>query len=167
MFSIAPSLVLGLNTVSFAQDGQDVEAQNLEVATRFIEDIMISGDPEGIEEFYGFPIRVHSPTSNGIGSFSARGWGDIVTERIGPDEVVTLHHLAAGGNVVFAHFTREGTFENPITTPDGKHVMPTGRRVSIRRVMVMRFEDGKIVEVWDYFMNPLLAVDYEKYLPRD
>lgn len=159
--------MVGINTESFAQDDVSETAGNLALAQQFVDDMLIGGDTDAIDEIFAERVRTHSPTSNEFADFPAAVWGDIVTGRIGADEEITVHNIAGAGDMVYIHFTQAGTFENQILTPGQNLVEPTNEAVTIRRVLVMRFEDGQVVEQWDYAMNPLWAIDYAAYLTSE
>ena len=162
---LALCVVLGMGVVSLAQETPSVESQNLETAQVLIDDTVIGAKLQDFGEIFANSVRVHSPTGDVYADFPAAVWGQILTGRLGSDEVVTLEHLAAQDDIVFAHLIHEGTFENSILTPGQHNVEPNGDFMQFNRVLVMRFEDGKIVEMWDYANNPLWAVDYAEYLP--
>jgi steroid delta-isomerase-like uncharacterized protein len=89
------------------------------------------------------------------------------TQRIatGPDEIVqvaegwkaafpdgrgTIKNIVATGDAVVAEIVWEGTHKGTLQGPMGA-LPPTGRRVDVAAVQVVRFDNGKIREVRHYF----------------
>ena len=156
---------LGIGVVAFAQETASTESQNIEMAQLLIDDTIIGGNLRDFSEVFTNPVRVHSPTGDIYADFPAAVWGQILSGRIGSDEVVTLEHLAVREDIVFAHLKHEASFDNAMLTPAQHTVEPNGEHVAFSRVLIMRFENGRIAEMWDYGNNPIWAVDYADYLP--
>jgi steroid delta-isomerase-like uncharacterized protein len=89
------------------------------------------------------------------------------TQRIatGPDEIVqvaqgwkaafpdgrgTIKNIVATGDAVVAEIVWEGTHKGTLQGPMGT-LPPTGRRVNVAAVQVVRFDNGKIRELRHYF----------------
>jgi predicted ester cyclase len=60
-----------------------------------------------------------------------------------PDLRATVHEIVADGDIVVARFTAEGTHTGPFMGAS-----PTGRRVSLHGIDMIRIKDGRAVEVW-------------------
>ncbi len=165
IFVFAVVLILAMSVPAHAQEMSATEAQHLAVAQQLIDETVIAGNEQDPAEIFSTFVTVHSPTADVSRDFPGPVWMEILAGRIGSDEMVTLDHIAAADDIVFAHLSSTVTFENPVMTPGQTLVQPTNEPLVIRRVLVMRFEAGKIVEIWDYFMNPIWAVDYAAYLP--
>ena len=157
LFAVASPLAL------VAQDDSDQEAQNLDIARQAIDELFMEGNAENIADYYADPVRTHSPTSNEFADFSRELWGEIVAGDLTvlANRHVMLEAIAVSDDIVFVHLTELGAFEGPAVTPAFQFVQPTGERTTRRRVLIFRFEDGKIVEQWDYIIWRVFAVDYE------
>lgn len=60
-----------------------------------------------------------------------------------PDWTETIEHIVAEGDLVVIHFTSTGTNEGTFLGNP-----PTGKRVQIHEVSIVRIVDGKIAEQW-------------------
>lgn len=63
-----------------------------------------------------------------------------------PDMKVTIEDTVAEGDRIVGHCTVSGTH-----TGDGLGFKPTGRKVLFKGVCIMRLQDGRIAEGWNYF----------------
>ena len=76
--------------------------------------------------------------------------GDLIRTKMmhtaWPDQTWTWDALIAEGEWVAARFTCKGTFSGPMgeIPPNGKEIVFTG-------VSVYRFQEGQIVELWEYY----------------
>jgi steroid delta-isomerase-like uncharacterized protein len=61
-----------------------------------------------------------------------------------PDLRMAIDELIAEGNLVAARLTLSGTHEGP-----WRGAAPTGKSVTMALMMFFRFEDGKLVELWE------------------
>jgi predicted ester cyclase len=64
----------------------------------------------------------------------------------GDDFFLSVDDLIAEGDTVAARWTEGGTHSGPLTTPDGNVVPPTGKRVALTGISIVRVADGKITE---------------------
>ncbi len=62
-----------------------------------------------------------------------------------PDAVYTVASFVEQDDSFADEFTFVGTNTGPFTLPDGTQLPPTGRRVEIRGMELVRVRDGKIV----------------------
>lgn len=61
-----------------------------------------------------------------------------------PDLRMDIEEMISEGDIVAARLTLSGTHEGP-----WRGAPPTGRRVSMALMMFFRFEDGRMVELWE------------------
>ena len=60
-----------------------------------------------------------------------------------PDLRVTVHEMIAEGDIVVARFTAEGTHTGTIFG-----AAPTGKRVTLRGIDMIRIKNGRAMEAW-------------------
>lgn len=101
---------------------KDFEALAEVLAADVITPNIISGMPPGREG----AIKVHQTTLLGM-----------------PDYYTTIEDLIAEGDKVVARVTMTGTH-----TGNFYGIAPTGRRVNLTSIYIVRIADGKIVEHW-------------------
>ena len=63
-----------------------------------------------------------------------------------PDQVWTLDRLIAEGDWIVANYTFKGTFNGPMGD-----IPPNGKETAFTGVSVYRFDEGQIVEIWEYY----------------
>lgn len=62
------------------------------------------------------------------------------------DFFLSVEDLIAEGDRVAARWTEGGTHSGPLMTPDGNVIPPTGKRVALSGISMLRVTDGKITE---------------------
>lgn len=73
------------------------------------------------------------------------------TGQATPDLQMKVLHLAADGDLVFAHWTATGTHQNRHqVTKHVKHLEPTGEEGTVSGINIYRIDGGKFVEGWHY-----------------
>ena len=73
-----------------------------------------------------------------------------------PDLEFELHTVTASGDVGAAHLTLRGTHEGPWRGRE-----PTGRRIEVEHMFFFRFDDAKVVEVWELLDRSALRTQLE------
>ncbi len=77
-----------------------------------------------------------------------------------PDWTEEIRHIVAEGDLVMLHFVSTGTNEGTwLGHP------PTGRRVQINEVSILRIEDGRIAEQW--LMPDMFSMQQQLARPED
>ena len=77
-----------------------------------------------------------------------------------PDWTEDIKHIVAEGNLVVIHFVSGGTNEGSwLGNP------PTGRRIRINEVSILRIEDGRIAEQW--LMPDLFSMQQQLARPEE
>lgn len=81
-----------------------------------------------------------------------KGWA-----RAFPDSRASFEEPLVDGDVVVLRLRWRGTHSGPLSLPTGE-ILPTGKEIDFRAVQVHRVEDGRIVEMRQYFdMLTMLA----------
>jgi predicted ester cyclase len=81
-----------------------------------------------------------------------------------PDLQITIDHLVAQGDIVIVHYSSIGTFENPFEFHSSPQ--PTGEIVEAKGVIITRFEDGQVAELWQYVEDPLTSANNALWLQQ-
>ncbi len=77
-----------------------------------------------------------------------------------PDWREKIKHIVAEGDLVVIHFVSTGTNEGSwLSNP------PTGRRIQINEVSILRIEEGKIAEQW--LMPDIFNMQQQLARPKD
>ena len=71
-----------------------------------------------------------------------------------PDTRIKVHPIKiAQGNWTAVAGVMEGTFSQPMPTPDGKTIAPTNKVFKLDMVTIGRWEDGVMAEEWLFWDN--------------
>lgn len=123
---------------------------NKEVVRRYYEEAFNEGRTDLLEELIAEDVVNHDPVSDEtLTPEEARGFEGFVrhveaAREAFPDATVTIEDVIAEGDEVLVRFTFEGTHEGRFVG-----IEPTGNRVEGTNMVLMRLEDGKIVERWE------------------
>jgi len=134
---------------------ETVEAQNIAIAHRVIEELWNGENIDVVDEVYADPFLAHSPANDQVGYFAPGFWRDLIgiDFRQGlPDMHVMIEFIAAAGSYVVVHYTAQGTLTGPLSSTQS----PTGQLESWDGVFVFRIENGRIVEEWWYWVNDIM-----------
>lgn len=107
-------------------------------------------DEGAIDRFFSETYVQHSPFAR-PGRDGVHDFFKNVTTAI-PDLVVTLDHLYAEGDRVFAFMTWRGTQRGPLFGAPA-----TGQPVTLKTAEIHRLEQGRIVEHWDVVDGSAMA----------
>jgi steroid delta-isomerase-like uncharacterized protein len=113
-------------------------------ATRFIEEILNTGDWSHADEVLTDDAVMHHPSA----PEPIRG-RDAVREFLGqfragmPDLSLTVEDVAEGDDAVAVRWRARGTHEAELFG-----IPPTGNEIAIRGISFFRFSDGRIAEDW-------------------
>jgi steroid delta-isomerase-like uncharacterized protein len=119
------------------------EDRNKALLHRFYEELWTKGNMEAIPELLAEDFVDHHPLP---GAPPGReGLAALVTmwRTAFPDMRETCEDLIAEGDKVVGHFTMSGTHGGEFMG-----VPPTGRRVTMSRIDIVRVAGGKITEFW-------------------
>lgn len=123
---------------------------NKEVVRRYYEKAFNEGRIEILDEVIAEDVVNHDPVSDEtLTPEEARGFEGFVrhveaARKAFPDATVTIEDMIAEGDEVLVRFTFEGTHEGRFVG-----IEPTGNRIWGTNMVLMRLEDGKIVERWE------------------
>lgn len=124
---------------------------NSELLDRYVERYN-TGDLDGVMDLYADDAVQVMPDG------TYEGW-DNVRARLAQelDGFSELNHTVRSfieqGDEFADEWTFVGTHTGPFTLPDGRELPPTGRRIEIRGMEVVRVRDGKIVLNALYYDN--------------
>lgn len=125
-------------------------AGNKEIVRRYYEDAFNEGRTDLLEDLIAEDVVNHDPVSDAtLTPEEARGFEGFVrhveaAREAFPDATVTIEDVVAEGDEVLVRFTFEGTHEGRFVG-----IEPTGNRVRGTNMVLMRLEDGRIVERWE------------------
>ena len=68
-----------------------------------------------------------------------------------PDGSVKLQQSFGQGDWVCAQASFSGSHTGPLPAPDGHIVPPTNKRVQFSFCIILKFEDGEVTELHEYF----------------
>ena len=114
------------NTEVMRRFYDEVNAGNLGIIDELIHDDLIEHDP-----------IAPTPDKEGVRQFFAMSLAAF------PDMRIEVLQTVAEGDLVMAHCLFEGTHEG-----DFMGIPPTGRRISVPVVDIVRFRDGRAAEHW-------------------
>lgn len=125
------------------ENKKSVQEANKAVLARFYEEFWCNGNVDVIDELLAEDYIDHQPIE-GLPSGKAGFEEMIRLWRAGfPDMKERIDDLIAEDDKVVGRFTFTGTH-----TGEFFGVLPTGRRVSMTGIDVVRIRDGKITEFW-------------------
>ncbi|MFL5826918.1 MAG: ester cyclase [Thermoleophilaceae bacterium] len=121
--------------------------RNKELVRRLYEEAWGRGELDVIDELFADEYERHDlrPLATRPGPAGQRQIAEDFRTAF-PDIEMTVDLLLADGDYVVARWTGEGTN----TGPWGGGGQATGRHASISGVNIFRFENGRVVEVWNH-----------------
>jgi len=117
------------------------QEKNRALLLRLIDESFNRGDTSVIDEIVAADLKEHQRGN----SDGTDGMKELVTvlRTWFPDFNMTVRDTAAVGDTVWARFTASGTNLGPVM---GKP--PTGKKMAVDVIDIVRIKDGKIVEHW-------------------
>lgn len=117
---------------------------NKAVVRRWNEEVWGARNLEVIEELIAEDAVIHDTAEPEPvrGPAGVRGSVERILTAF-PDSSVELLHLVTEGHLVTAHFRATGTHEGEF-----QGVEPTGNRIDVTGMSIMRIREGKIAEEW-------------------
>ena len=121
--------------------------ENKEIVRRYYEEAFNEDRIDLLDELIAADVVNHDPVSDAtLTPEEARGFEGFrrhveVAREAFPDATVTIEEMIAEDDMVLVRFTFAGTHEGRFGG-----IEPTGNRVSSSNMVLMRLEDGKIVE---------------------
>ncbi|HXZ04940.1 MAG TPA: ester cyclase [Ktedonobacteraceae bacterium] len=116
--------------------------ENKSVANRWYEEVFNAGKLELIDELFAPDFVDHDP-SNPIPGLD--GVRQLVTmyRTAFPDLHITVEDTITEDDKVVTRFIGRGTQNGPLM-----NIPPTGKKVELTAIDILRFENGKMVEHW-------------------
>jgi steroid delta-isomerase-like uncharacterized protein len=118
--------------------------ENKAVARREVEEIFAQGNLDAAEEIYAPDVVGHDPASGEIRGIEGAKQFAAKFRQAFPDLQPTIEDMVAEGDKVVIRYTARGTHQGE-TEDFGP---PTGNRVEIAGISILRFAEGKIGEEW-------------------
>jgi steroid delta-isomerase-like uncharacterized protein len=117
--------------------------QNKELYRRFIEECFTGGNLDLIDEMVAADGVDHqAPPGTAQGPEGLKQFLSMFRSAF-PDLQATVDQVIAEGDTIAARFTMSGTHQGEFFG-----IPPTGKRMEITGIDVVRFENGKMVEHW-------------------
>jgi len=119
-----------------------------------------AGDLEGLVNQYTEDATLVTPA----GTFKGRAAIHEYRSRekaAFPDRTITLDVSVEQGDTLAEEWTVAGTHTGPLVMPDGTEQRPTGKRIELKGMELVRVRDGKIAvhhEYWDNAVAGQLGV---------
>jgi predicted SnoaL-like aldol condensation-catalyzing enzyme len=125
-------------------------ATNKETARRFIEEVFNRDPSPDTDEFAAQDYLVHDPDGN-----TMRGMAKNKAIYRSGSPHMTITHMLGEEDLVAVHWTASGTHQQPLVHlhPELAQLPATGKTTTTLGMILLRFEDSKIVEVWRYWDN--------------
>lgn len=142
MFLKFSVLVLAASLISNASLASGSES-NVEFCKHFYEQVVNQGKVEEIDEVFSADFVEHEPfpgleaNREGAKQFFA------MMHTAFPDLEFDVDFYMSDGSKVAAYVTIRGTHQGEFMG-----IEPTGRKINVRVIDIMRIEDGKFVEHW-------------------
>src|SRR3712207_5560192 len=122
--------------------------ENKSIAERFNEDVWGRGDEAALEELLAPDFVDHDPLPGQSPDREGRRQILAAFRSAFPDLHVTAEDVVAEGDKVVSRWTARGTHQGELMG-----IAPTGNRVTIKVIDVMRIAEGRIAERWAQFNN--------------
>ena len=118
--------------------------QNKMLVRRFLDQVYNNARPEVIDELLADDYVDHSaPPGQAPGAAGTRQVYDLYRTAF-PDLCVEIHDLVAEDDLVVVRARFAGTSRGPLMGAP-----PTGKRVQIASMVIVRLRDGQFVERWE------------------
>ncbi len=117
-----------------------------EAAVRGMYEAMSSGNLDGFDEFFHQDIVDHNPEPGQGPGLQGVKDGFAMFFGAMPDMDLIVHDLFSAGDKVVGRVTLNGTH-----TGNLGEMPPSGNKVSVDNIDILRFEDGLVVERWGQY----------------
>lgn len=119
-------------------------AQNKELARRFIEDVLNTGNLAAIDDFMAAGYVEHLATPGFPANREGTKMALTMLHRAFPDFHYTIEHLIADDDWVAMRLTGHATMQGSF-----RGLPPTGKQASWSKMHFARLDEGKFVLHWD------------------
>ena len=109
----------------------------------FLAEVWDRGNVAALDNYFGPTYRRHGGRGTPPLDLAGQRKRLLGIRAAFPDVTITLEDLVAEGDRVVLRGTLRGTHQGPFLS-----VPPTGKRVEVALLDVMRIEDGRVVEHW-------------------
>jgi steroid delta-isomerase-like uncharacterized protein len=113
---------------------------------RFTDEIINKDDLGILPEFTAANVVLHSAVGTDIKGLEGIKQFFKSSKAAFPDWHDSIENLIAEGDMVAAQCAESGTFKHEFMG-----LAPTGKAYSIKGVLLVRYEGGKIAEAWSYY----------------
>lgn len=133
---------------------EDLTKKRLKIFDELDFDVFSNQDWKNLDKSHSQDVRVIWPDghdTHGIEKHIQDLSGMFVAM---PDMRVSAHPVSFGsGDWTATIGVMEGTFTNPMPTPDGKAIQPTGKKVNMQMTTIAHWKDDKIIEEYLFWDN--------------
>jgi steroid delta-isomerase-like uncharacterized protein len=125
-----------------------VSEQNIATVRRWFEEVWNKGRESAIDEMFPADGVAHGLGDSELDVRGPNDFKPLVANIRGalPDLHISIEDIVAAGDRVAVRITLQGTH-----TGNGLGVAPTGRKVSIQGIVIVRLVDGCIREGWNSY----------------
>jgi steroid delta-isomerase-like uncharacterized protein len=129
------------------RDKRAVEKENKALSLRADEELFNRGNMDVADELFAASFMFHDPANHEDwhGPESVKQYAAMMRAAF-PDLRYTVEDQIAEGNRVSTRYTASGTHEGELLG-----IAPTGNRVEITGISIMRIEGGRIEEIWENY----------------
>lgn len=119
-------------------------SRNTDLAHRFYADVMVGGDLNALDEILtpGFVDHEEGPPGTPDGIDGVKAFVSMFREAF-PDMQVSIEDVMEDGDRVAVRATMTGTHDGELMG-----VPPSGNRVRLEMIDIVRIEDGRVAEHW-------------------
>ena len=123
---------------------QAADSENIEIAKAMTEAIN-NRDLAGLAEFVSADVVRHSAATTGVVVTNLEEFRAFLETDFAaiPDSVQTINIIFGSGDLVAVRASYDGTQTGPMGP-----FPPSGNKLHLTYIGILRFEDGKIVEIW-------------------
>jgi len=132
-----------------------MEITNKEIAKRFIEEVVNTGDLDKVSEFIDPMYKDHNDKENDITGIDGAKAHIIAVRSTYPDLKVTIEQQISEGDIVMSRFIANATHQG-----EWLGMKPTHKPIVIHGVNIDRIKSNKIIEHWGMAnsLEALLAI---------
>ncbi len=109
------------------------------------------GNPDVLHQYFADHYHNHTPVHHEL--HTVEGLKELAADvqQAAPDFQLRVIHMAAEGDLVFAHWRTRATHQGRLHKARHlRHLEPSGQEHEFAGITLYRLEGGKIVESWNY-----------------
>ncbi len=123
-------------------------AENKAMYRRYIEEVWNKGNLAVLDEIFAPNYVIHEPLPTELPQIEALKQRVTMIHTAFPDHQFTIEDIVAEGDKVVARLTIRGTHKGEFMG-----IAPTGKQLTVREIEFVRFEGGKLAELWPLVDN--------------